>query len=238
LNVTPGAANPLADLRVRQAIRLAIDLKELLRRGAAGHGFPASQYVPPDVVGYNPELPLPEYDPARARRLLADAGHPDGIDLPIDVQAPIETALVREIVDELGRASIRAAPRYLPKEQFLRRIEDGTSAAHLAGWVCTSGESAELFESSLHTRVAAGGLGRDNGTGYSNPELDRVVDQLVGTIDPGARVELEKRAMAIAVADLPYIPLYVQEDRYVLTPEVAWEPRADGEIFLPDVRLR
>lgn len=44
--------------------------------------------------------------------------------------------------------------------------------------------------------------------------------------------------MAIALADLPLVPLYVQEDRYVLTSDVAWEPRADGEIWLPEVRLR
>ena len=238
LNVAPRPGNPLADARVRRALRLAIDQKELLRRGADNHGFPATQYVPPDVVGYNPAIPPPEYDPAQARRLLAEAGYPGGIDLPLDVEAPVATGFVRELGDELGRASIRAAPHSFSKEEFLRRIDDGRSIAHLAGWVCTSGESSELFETSLHTRGPAGGLGRDNGTGYSNPALDRVIDQLVATIDPGGRVELEKRAMAIAVGDLPFIPLYVQEDRYVLTPDVAWEPRPDGEIFLPEVRLR
>jgi len=238
LNVAPRPDNPLGDLRVRRAIRLAIDLKELLRLGAANHGFPASQYVPPDVIGYNPALRLPPHDPGEARRLLADAGLAGGIALELDMQSPVEPTFVRELVAELAEASIRVTPRYWPKEEFLRRIERGQSNLHLAGWVCTSGESAELFESSLHTRAARAGLGRDNGTGYSNPELDRLIEQLVATIDPPARVELEKKAMAIALADLPYVPLYVQEDRYVLTSDVAWEPRADGEIWLPEVRLR
>jgi peptide/nickel transport system substrate-binding protein len=238
VNVTPRSGNPLADWRVRQAIRLAIDLKELLHRGASNHGFPATQFVPPDVIGYNPALTLPPHDAAQARRLLAAAGHPNGIDLSLDTQSDIQTPLIRELVAELDQASIRVTPRFWPKDQFFDRIDHRLSDFHLTGWVCTSGESAELFESSLHTRAAKAGLGRDNGTGYSNPELDRLIEQLVATIDPSARVDLEKRAMAVAVADLPLIPLYIQEDRYVLTPDVAWEPRADGEIWLPEARLR
>jgi peptide/nickel transport system substrate-binding protein len=238
INVAPQAGNPLADLRVRQAIRLGIDQKKLLSLGAANHGFPASQYVPPDVIGYNPALPLPPHDPGEARRLIAAAGHPGGIALDLDLQSPVEPTFIRELVAELGEASIRVTPRYWPKDEFLRRIDRGLTNFHLAGWVCTSGESAELFEASLHTRTARAGLGRDNGTGYSNPELDRLIEQLVATIDPAARVDLEKKAMAVALADLPYVPLYVQEDRYVLTADVAWEPRADGEIWLPEVRPR
>lgn len=238
VNVSPRPGNPLADRRVREAIQLAVDLKTLLREGASNHGFPASQYVPPDVVGYNPAIPLPPYDPARARDLLARAGYPAGIDLVLDTQAETATPLVQNLVRQLAVAGIRVAPKFWPKEAFFDRIDRGLSDFHLTGWVCTSGESAELFESSLHTRGPAGGLGRDNGTGYSNPELDRLIEQLVATIDPGARVDIEKRAMAIAVADIPYVPLYVQEDRYVLTPDVVWEPRADGEIWLPEVRLR
>ncbi|HWC66236.1 MAG TPA: ABC transporter substrate-binding protein, partial [Thermoanaerobaculia bacterium] len=238
VNVAPRPDNVLADHRVREAIRLAIDLRELLAKGVSNHGFPATQFVPPDVIGYNPAIPLPPHDLARARALLAEAGHPNGVDLVLDTQNESATPLVRNLVEQLAAAGIRVTPKYWPKEPFFDRIDKGLSDLHLTGWVCTSGESAELFESSLHTRGAAGGLGRDNGTGYSNPELDRLVEQLVATIDPGARVDLEKRAMAVAVADLPYIPLYVQEDRYVLTRDVVWEPRADGEIWLPEVRLR
>ena len=238
MNVAPRPGNPLADLRVRQAIRLAVDLKDLLRRGSSNHGFPATQYVPPDVVGYNPALTIPPRDVAQARRLLADAGHPGGLALTLDTQTDPQTPLIRELVAQLAAASIRVTPRFWSKDEFFGRIDRGESDFHLTGWVCTTGESAELFESSLHTRTARAGLGRDNGTGYSNTELDRLIEQLVATIDPGARVDLEKRAMAIAVADLPYLPLYVQEDRYVLTSDVAWEPRADGELWLPEVRLR
>jgi hypothetical protein len=65
-----------------------------------------------------------------------------------------------------------------------------------------------------------------------------MIEQILTTIDSGPRIELEKRAMQLAVADLPLIPLFIQEDRYALSPDVVWEPRADGEIWAPDVSLR
>ena len=237
VNVAPRPGNALADIRVRRAIQRALDLREILRRGASNHGFVATQYVPPDVIGFNPSLAAPARDVAAARRLLADAGYPGGLDLALDDQAESPSPTVKEIVRELAEAGIRLTVRPWGKAEFFDRIDKGLSDLHLTGWICSSGESAELFETSLHTRVPNGGLGRDNGTGYSNPALDRVIEQILTTIDSGARVELEKRAMAMAVDDLPYIPLYIQEDRYVLSPDVSWEPRADGEIWVPDVSL-
>jgi peptide/nickel transport system substrate-binding protein len=237
VNVTPRPDNPLADLRVRQALRLALDLREILSRGAANHGFVATQYVPPDVIGYNPSLTAPARDLAAAKRLLAEAGHANGLDLTLDDQADVQSPTVREIVRELGEAGIRLTVQPWKKAEFFERIDKGLSALHITGWICSTGESSELFESSLHTREPNGGLGRDNGTGYSNRALDALTEQMLTTIDASARVDLEMRAMAMAVADLPLIPLYVQEDRYALSPEVSWEPRADGEIWLPDVKI-
>ncbi|MGH9442666.1 MAG: ABC transporter substrate-binding protein [Thermoanaerobaculia bacterium] len=237
VNVTPRRDNPLADLRVRQAIRLALDLREVLRRGAANHGFVATQFVPPDVIGFNPSLEAPGRDLEAARRLLAESGHPAGMDLNLDERADSQTPMTGEIVRELREAGIRLTVRRWGKAEFLDRIDKGLFDLHVTGWICSSGDSAELFESSLHTRQSRGSLGRDNGTGYSNPSLDALIEQILTTIDSGARIDLEKRAMATAVADLPLIPLLIQEDRYVLSPDVVWEPRADGEIWVPDVSL-
>ncbi len=237
MNVSPRPDNPLSDVRVRKAIRLSLDLKEILSRGASNHGFPATQYVPPDVIGFNPSLATPARDLPAARKLLAEAGHPRGLDLTLDERVDSQSPVVQEIVGELGEAGIRLSIRTWKKAEFLERIDKGLSDLHVTGWICSSGDSAELFESSLHTREANGGLGRDNGTAYSNPALDRMIEQILTTIDSGARIEIEKRAMAMAVDDLPLIPLFIQEDRYVLSPDVSWEPRADGEIWVPDVSV-
>ncbi len=238
MNVAPRPGNPLADIRVRRALRMALDLRELVSRGTRNHGFPASQFVPPDVIGYNPSLTVPNPDPAEAKRLLAEAGYPNGLDLVIDDEVGPPSPTLTEVSRQLAAIGVRLTPRYWPKEAFFDRIDKGESPLNITGWVCSSGESSELFETTFHTRVAGGTLGRSNGLGYSNPEIDRLTAQILTTIDPAARVELEKQAMAEVVNDLPWIPLYIPEDRYALTPDVRWEPRADGEIHLPEVRLQ
>ncbi len=238
VNVSPRPDNPLADLRVRQAIRRSLDLKEVLSRGANNHGFVATQFVPPDVIGFNPSLSTPARDVPAARALLAAAGHPGGLELTLDQREDSQSPVVAEIVRQLGESGIRLRVRTWKKAEFLERVDHGDFSLHITGWICSSGDSAELFESSLHTREPREGLGRDNGTGYSNPALDAMIEQMMTTIDSGARIEIEKRAMQTAVADLPLIPLFVQEDRYALSPGVSWEPRADGEIWVPDVTLR
>jgi peptide/nickel transport system substrate-binding protein len=238
INVAPRPNNPFADIRVRRALRLAIDLHRLLAVGAGGHGYPASQYVPPDVIGYDPSLAVPDADPAAARNLLREAGHPDGLDIVVDVERGDGHSLEDELGTELQAAGFRMKTRDWPKVEFYDRIDRGLSPLHLAAWICTSGESAEFFETSLHTRDPASGLGRDNGFSYSNAELDRTIEQLMATIDPLRRLDLEKKAMKTAMRDLPLIPLAIQEDRYAMSAGIVWEPRADGEIFLPGVALR
>jgi peptide/nickel transport system substrate-binding protein len=238
VNVSAAGGNPLADVRVRQALRRTIDLPRLIREGLDGHAFPASQYVPPDVVGYNPDLAAPAPDPAASRRLLGEAGYPNGVDLSLDVEEGTSEQFESELAREAAAGGFRLVPRAWDKAEFFDRIDTGRSALHLTGWICSSGDSAELFESSLHTRRADSELGRDNGTGYSNPRLDAIIEQISSTMDPARRVSLEQRAMAVAMADLPYIPLLIAEDRYAMTPEIQWEPRADGEIWLPAVGAR
>jgi len=238
IDVAPSSHNPFSDIRARRALRLAIDLPRLIRIGGGGHGYPASQYVPPDVIGYDPGLAVTNANPEAARNLLREAGHPNGLDVVVDVEEGDGSSLEDELKSELASAGIRMTTRSWPKGAFYDRIDRGLSALHLAAWICTSGESAEFFETSLHTRDPRSGLGRDNGFGYSNPDLDRTIEHLMETIDPVRRLDLEKKAMQIAIGDLPLIPLAIQEDRYAMSAGVAWEPRADGEIFLPGVALR
>ena len=75
---------PFSDIRLRKAIELTIDREELVRRALHGKAEVASQLVPPQVAGYNPEITVPKVDRAQAKRLLAEAGFPDGISIRLD----------------------------------------------------------------------------------------------------------------------------------------------------------
>src|SRR6185312_7183 len=80
INTTRG---PLADVRVRQAINYAIDINRIIERLISGRGIRAAGVVPPILGGYDSTRKAYAYDPAKAKQLLAAAGHPNGIDIEL-----------------------------------------------------------------------------------------------------------------------------------------------------------
>ena len=75
---SPLAKNPFLDLRVRQAIDMAIDRKALAEIAMEGLGVPVNQLVTPSIFGFNKALPPRTYDVAAAKKLMAEAGYPNG----------------------------------------------------------------------------------------------------------------------------------------------------------------
>lgn len=230
-----GKASPLADLRVRQAVRAAIDYPELVKNASGGMSFPASQYVTADVVGYDPTLKVPAFQPGLAQRLLKEAGHPEGLDLTLNTSAG---PLMDEVVKQLGRAGIRVKPVIADDKAFYERVSRCEGDLHLTGWICSTGDSSELFEGNFYGHTPGKGLGGPQGCGYANPELDALIDRIARTLDAEERRNLLQKAMGSVVQDLPWVPLTVSYDRYALTGKLQFEPRADGEIYFADVKGR
>jgi peptide/nickel transport system substrate-binding protein len=113
--------NPLALQPVRQAIHLALDRPEIVRRGFGGLARPTYQLVPPEVVGFDHQLPPGSRDVARARALLASAGYANGFRL--EVCATSLSRLVGEVIrDNLGEIGIKVALRVLPWDELYRRF--------------------------------------------------------------------------------------------------------------------
>ncbi|MBI4423532.1 MAG: ABC transporter substrate-binding protein [Elusimicrobia bacterium] len=103
LNISTG---PLRDLRVRQALNHAINRAELVRYDLLGNGTPLATLSMPGEIGHDPELVPYRYDPIKARRLLAEAGYPNGVTLKGVVKAQGERTL-RIVSPQLKRVGIR-----------------------------------------------------------------------------------------------------------------------------------
>ena len=139
---------PFSDPRVREAIDLALDREELVRRALGGRAEPATQLVPPSIVGFDPALRLPPPDPARARALLASAGHPHGLDVRLDGPSNRyvnDVAILRELARQLGEVGVRVTVNAIDKREFFPLIERGDSAMHLLGWACESGDAGDVL---------------------------------------------------------------------------------------------
>jgi peptide/nickel transport system substrate-binding protein len=226
-------AAPFDDPRVRRAVHLALDRETLVAEMLQGYGRPASQLVNRNVFGFDPELRVPARDLGEARRLLAEAGRPDGLDFELEHR---RERSVDSVVRQLAEAGLRARPVGRHWHELLDRFEKRQVAVGLMGLVSDSGESSDVLISTLHTRSREGGFGDSNDRGYSNPELDALIETASQTPRLGARQRLLQQCMGIAMKDLSLIPLVERYLIYGVREELIVEPRADGRILARDLR--
>jgi peptide/nickel transport system substrate-binding protein len=227
------ARKPWDDLRVRRAIDLLIDRERLVAEELAGRGQAVGQLVSQNVFGFNPELPVTRRDPAAARKLLAEAGYPDGLDIEIEHREGLD---IEPIVRQLADGGVRAKGHWRPWDEMYRRLQSGEIGAYLGTWICTSGDASDLLDRKLHTPDPDHGWGDANWSRYSNPELDKLIETSQQVTNPLERGALLKKAMALAAADLAFVPLYSQHEIYALRQELKWTPRRDGRVFAFEMR--
>jgi len=217
---------PFDDPRVREAIDLALDRGEMVRRALSGHGQAARQIVPPAVVGHDPALPAAAPDRVRARRLLLAAGLGPGRPLRLDGPRDRYTgdaALLDEVARQLGEVGLEVRVNALDKSEFFPLIESGGSDFYLLGWLCESGAADDVLGSLLHSPVP-GGLGAYNTLGLADRALDALVDAAGQASDPAARGALLRRAVARAQSLRVTLPLVQPPQAVLLSTRVAWDP--------------
>ncbi len=228
--------NPLQDVTVRRALSLAIDRNSLVA-GLAQEAVPATQFVPPAIFGYNPALPLPAFDRAAARGLLQRAGFSSGFEATLHVRKLFGTAALL-LRDQLAEVGVRLEVVVLDDPPFLERARRGEFSLLLSRLGCPTGDASDILDNALHSKDPARRYGLNNDGGYSNAELDRLIEESAGIDDVGERRNTLWRIMQILVQDLPWIPLYVDQDVYALAPGVAWEPRNDSFVLAAEIARR
>ena len=224
---------PFSDPKIRKALHLALNREEMLSRVLKGSGAVPTQLVSPLVFGYHPGLPLPRYDPVESRRLLEQSSRKPRLRVRLDFPAP-RLAVARLLQEQLDRVGISVELNALEGEAVYEMAKAGMSDLFFAGWDCTTGEASEFYEFCLHTPAKGYGLG--NHGGYSNRRVDEIAETNAAILDQRQRQAVLQEAAAIVMDDLPLLPLYVQDDIYAVRAGVTFEPRADNEIRLLDVK--
>lgn len=213
---------PLQDPRIRQALALALDRETLARRILPGGRQPAATFVPPFLAGYTP----PErraFDPEKARRLLAEAGHPGGAGLP-----PLELLyhqsemlhLVAEAIQQLWRRELGVDVRLSTQEKktvFARR-RAGDYQLVLGTW------TADYLDATTFLDMWRSDSG-NNQTGWSDPAYDALMNHATTLADPAARAAVHADAERLVLDAAPIIPVYFNTKVYLLHPAVrGWQP--------------
>ena len=200
--------NPFKDLRVRRAVAQAIDVDLIVAKVLRGQATPTGSPLSRRVDGYRPELEkrLP-YDPAAARKLLADAGYPDGFGVTLDcVNATFRAAVCQAIAGMLAQVGIRVAFQPWPTSQFFPKLTQAASSFFEFGWSPNTDAWPAL--NAIARTYGEGGLGLFNGGRYSNPKLDALIDGMRVEPDLGRRRQMVGEALAIVHDDLALLPLY------------------------------
>lgn len=220
------ARNPLADLMVRQALQLAINQPGLSDRVLQGTGVPTGQWMWPGAYSYDAAIPLPAYDPARARALLAQAGYKEGFHLVLHVADDGSNSKIAQAVAQMWvRIGITTEVSVLPAAVYYSRTNKHEFSMTVSSWGSNSGEAGFLLRNVVGS--PARGWGLFNSGSYTNPALDALTAKALSTFDANAREALLVQAVGMAMHDLPIIPLYQAKNVWAVRNGISYQARPD-----------
>ncbi len=222
--------NPLQDVRVREAMSLAIDRNAIISRLMDGAAEQAGEYLPKGMFGTLPNPPELRYDPAEAKKLLAEAGYPDGFQLTLSstndryINDSQITQAVAQYLNQVGiKADVDAMTRAL---YFPRRSKKEFSVA-IGGWASTSGEASSFLRQWPASPNEAGTLGGSNYGGYKNEAFDKLIYEAVETMDDNKRSELLQEATKVVTKDYAFIPLHFESAVWAYKAGIEFTGRSD-----------
>jgi peptide/nickel transport system substrate-binding protein len=231
-NGKPLAANPFKDVRVRRALSKSINRQAVADRVMEGLGLPASNVVSPSVIGHDPAVKPEAYDPEGAKKLLADAGYPNGFTMTL--AAPnnryINDEQVAQAVAQMfSRVGVTTRVDAMPLAAYLGKARNQEFGAALLGWGSLAADLA--LRSLAATPNAASGHGAWNWARYSNPALDKLIHQSLATVDQAKREASARAASAFAASEVVFIPLHYQVVTWAMRNSLDYAARTDEFTF-------
>ena len=233
--------NPFADRRVRLAIYQAIDIEAIGKRILRDSAVPTGILVPRGVNSVDAAMvarPFP-YDLAAAKKLLAEAGYPTGFEVTLDCtndRYVNDEQVCTAIAGMLSRIGVKVAVNALPGARFFTKVGAGDSSFNFFGYTPVNLDAYNTLNVMMATRD--GKAGQWNVGRYSNPEVDRLIGQVLTEMDPQARTRLVTQAMTLHRSDVGHIPLYQQGLAWGMRKNVDAALQSDNRVNLRFISVR
>jgi peptide/nickel transport system substrate-binding protein len=226
---------PTSDRRVRQAIASAIDTDELIKGVLDGKAMRIAVPLTSMHFGFDPGLKPITRDVARTRKLLGEAGYPNGLDLVVNGpqgRYVRDKEVLEAVGGQLTKAGIRTTVRTFEFVNYLNTM----AYIHKAGpvWLIGWGVAA-LDAEPVYVPLFRSGKPLAN---YANPDFDRMVDEATAIMDEKKRLDQFRRINRLMVEDMPFVPLYQQVDLYGVSKRVDWKARSDEVIRAYDMAVK
>ncbi len=231
----PGVSgkNPLKDKRVRQALYQAVDIAAIEKTVMRGLGKSTGTMISPMVHGWTQELGAraSKYDVEAAKKLLADAGYPNGFELTLDCpndRYVNDEAICQAITAMWTRAGIKARLQTNPMSIHAAKIQRFESSAYMLGWGVATFDALYSLDSLISTVDPKGGAsGNFNCGRMSNPHVDSLIEKIKVEMDAPKRDALIHEALQIVKDDYNYLPLHDQIRPWAMRKGVTTLHRAD-----------
>jgi peptide/nickel transport system substrate-binding protein len=228
--------NPFKDKRVRQAMYQAIDIEAIRRATMRGLSVPTGSMIAPQVNGYFEEFAkrLP-HDEAAAKKLLADAGYPQGFSFTLDCpnnRYINDEEICIAITAMWAKIGLNVKLNAMPRATYFQKIQKFDTSVYLLGWATATFDGLYTLQSLIRT-PAADGKGADGNFNlgkYSNPKADALIDQVKTEIDDGKRNQAMRDAQRIHADDVGHIPLHQQVIPWAMRSNVSVFHRADNRL--------
>ena len=233
--------NPFKDKRVREAFQLAIDLAAIKTQVMRGLSVPTAVMYAPQVDGYPRQLDhVKAPDRARAKKLLVEAGYPQGFEVTLDCpnnRYVNDEKICVAVAAMLAQIDVKVRVNAMPRAQYFPKIQNFDTSFYMLGWGVPTFDSQYALQALVRTVVPKTADGDYNLGKYSNPRVDEAVDKLKTEVDPARRAALALEASRIHQDDVGHIPLHFQVIPWAMRSNVSAIHRADNKLTVKWVTI-
>jgi peptide/nickel transport system substrate-binding protein len=205
--------NPFKDVRVRKALNMAVDREAIRKVTMRGLSIPAGIMIAPGVHGNSKDIDKVEkYDPAGAKKLLAEAGYPNGIEFTLDCpnnRYVNDEKICQSLISMWARAGFNVRLNAMPFANYIPKLLALDTSAYMLGWGVPTFDGLYMLQSLVRTKTT-GADGSFNQGRISDKKLDEMIDQLKVETDTKKRDALLKQALEITRDQAYYVPLHHQ----------------------------
>ena len=239
--------NPLKDVRVRKAMYQAIDMDAIHKKIMREASWPTALMIGSNINGFDPELNKRfPYDPAESKRLLAEAGYPDGFSIVLDTpndRYVNDEAISQAVAAMLSKVGITCKLNAQTRSKHFAKIASLDTSFYLLGWAPMSFDVHNTYYNNVMTHGksvenAQPGQGNWNCGNYSNPEVDKLINDMTSEIDPAKRQAIISKMMKIHKDDVGHIPLHQQALSWGSSDKVEVHQSADNTLSLRWVTVK
>ena len=231
--------NPFKDIRVREAFYKTVDVELIKTRVMRGLSTPSALMIAPQLFPLSKDFTRSKLDPDGAKKLLTEAGYPDGFEVTMDCpndRYVNDAAICQAVVGMLARIGIKVTLLAQPKAQYFAKVLQAggyQTSFYLLGWTPGTSDSHNVLYEILGCRDdPKSPRGQGNLGGYCNKRVDEITDKVLLETDTAKRDLLIKEGYEIAAKDFGYIPLHQQALAWGVSKKVKMTQRADNQVLL------